>query len=188
VEVILLLLVVGVVLWLVFRRRQTHQARVAEYVENESQAVIEDLALHYMEKYPNLSDAEIAQLLQDDLHNRRVRNQAAFRWASAETVGRVRRTVVRAILDDQVARPLTEAQKRNAAIKTLQEEPPEEDDIDEGGDEDEAEERAEIAARRARVKAGGVEIVRLMKCRKCKTKNKGDAYKCRNCGAVIGIS
>jgi predicted RNA-binding Zn-ribbon protein involved in translation (DUF1610 family) len=32
---------------------------------------------------------------------------------------------------------------------------------------------------------GGAEIVRLKKCRSCRTKNRGDAYKCSKCGAIF---
>jgi hypothetical protein len=34
----------------------------------------------------------------------------------------------------------------------------------------------------------GAEVVRLRRCPSCRTKNKGDSYKCRKCGALLNPS
>jgi hypothetical protein len=65
----------------------TVRRRDADYVEG--------LALARLAEFPHASDAEIAQLVRDDLHNRRLATASMLSFAVPETAGRVRRTVVR---------------------------------------------------------------------------------------------
>lgn len=55
----------------------------------------EQWALWFLAKYPGLGDEEIAQLMRDELVNRRIATPANWAWATAEVVGRLRRTIVR---------------------------------------------------------------------------------------------
>lgn len=88
---LLLALVVGVA-WFVMRKRRATTDLIA-------QDVVERLAVALMVQYPSASDAEIAQLIRDELLNKRKREPLLFKWASVETVGRMRRTIVREVLD-----------------------------------------------------------------------------------------
>jgi hypothetical protein len=63
-----------------------------------AQDTVEKIGLALLVQYPTADDAEIAQLMRDELHNRHARDPALFRWADAETAGRLRRTAVRAAL------------------------------------------------------------------------------------------
>lgn len=45
-------------------------------------------------EFPNLSDHEIAVLMHDELMNNRTTEPEWFRWATADTVGRMRRTIL----------------------------------------------------------------------------------------------
>jgi|HubBroStandDraft_1064217.scaffolds.fasta_scaffold340730_2 hypothetical protein len=51
-----------------------------------------------------------------------------------------------------------------------------------------AEVEAELDAERGDEPESAAEIVHLKKCRTCRTKNKGDAYKCSKCGAIFSAT
>ena len=89
----LIALVVGIV-WFVARERRAKTELMA-------QDAIERLAVALMLKYPSTSDTEIAQLIRDDLLNQRTREPMLFKWASVETVARMRRTIVREVMDQR---------------------------------------------------------------------------------------
>jgi|HubBroStandDraft_6_1064221.scaffolds.fasta_scaffold1185382_2 hypothetical protein len=92
--IVLTALVVGIV-WFVLRRRRAKTDAMA-------QDVIERLAVGLMVQYPSANDTEIAQLIRDDLLNNRKREPLLFKWASVETVGRMRRTIVRQVIDAEL--------------------------------------------------------------------------------------
>lgn len=60
--------------------------------KEEIRAACEHRALDLIDEFPDLNDAEIGQLLNDEMVNQR-RTGEWLRWANAETVGRIRRTV-----------------------------------------------------------------------------------------------
>ena len=85
---------IGVVLWVasVIRRGRTRER------DKLAQDVVEKIGLGLLVQYPKCDDGEIVQLMRDELLNRRARDPLLFKWADVETVGRLRRTAVRAAL------------------------------------------------------------------------------------------
>lgn len=63
--------------------------------DESARALAEQWSLWFLERYPRGSDAAIATLMHDELVNRRIDSPAHRRWMTAETVGRVRRTIIR---------------------------------------------------------------------------------------------
>lgn len=61
---------------------------------HEIQTLSERRALELIVEFPQLSDVDIATLMRDELLNMRSRDQRYFAWATPETVGRMRRTLV----------------------------------------------------------------------------------------------
>jgi hypothetical protein len=80
------LVVFGIIAWIVV----TIRGKRARARDEAAQTAVERRCLDLMVQFPKASDEEIAQLIRDDLVNRRVRYVELFKWASAETVGRVR--------------------------------------------------------------------------------------------------
>jgi hypothetical protein len=93
-ELVLLVVVIVIALatWLFVRSTRRSATDL------DAQGRVEHLALALIEQYPSAGDDQIVQLIRDDLLNRRAREPLLFQWANAETVGRVRRTVVRVAL------------------------------------------------------------------------------------------
>jgi len=85
-EALLVLVGLVVVIWLVVRSKRRAAADV------QAQEVVERVALALLGQYPAAADEQIVQLIRDELLNRRAREPSLFSWATAETVGRVRRT------------------------------------------------------------------------------------------------
>lgn len=65
-----------------------------QYRADQIRTLTERRALQMLAEFPNLSDHEIAVLMHDELMNNRTGEQEWFRWATAETVGRMRRTIL----------------------------------------------------------------------------------------------
>lgn len=59
---------------------------------------VEALCVQRLAEWPDATDEQIAQLVRDDLFNRRAATPAALAYAVPETAGRVRRTVVRDVV------------------------------------------------------------------------------------------
>jgi hypothetical protein len=93
-DLVVLLVLVGLptLIWLVVRANRRATTDLA------AQRVVEQIVLVLLGAYPNASDEQIVQLVRDELLNRLAREPLLFSWASLETVGRVRRTVVRTAL------------------------------------------------------------------------------------------
>ncbi len=70
------------------RNRQERAARTEEVRQRS-----ERRALELVVEFPGLDDAEIAQLMRDELMNMRSAHHEYYGWATAETVGRMRRTL-----------------------------------------------------------------------------------------------
>jgi hypothetical protein len=73
-----------------------HSRRRAR-TDAQAQDLVERIASAMLAAHPDGSDAQIIQLIRDELLNRRAREPLLFAWTNAETVGRVRRTRRRAI-------------------------------------------------------------------------------------------
>jgi hypothetical protein len=107
--VVLVLLGLPILIWLVVRSNRRATTDLA------AQRVVEHIVLVLLGAYPSASDEQIVQLVRDELLNRLAREPSLFSWASLETVGRVRRTVVRTALGHLAApeprRAQTEAKR-----------------------------------------------------------------------------
>ncbi len=66
----------------------------------------EKRALDLLLEFPTLTDQDIANLMRDELMNMRTPHREYYAWATADTVGRVRRTLlvtyVRTVRDSQL--------------------------------------------------------------------------------------
>jgi len=82
------LLVFAIAAYLVWSRN-----RARAVLEEEALTLVERRASKLLTEFPDLSDEAIALLIRDELQSRRVRGSEAYRVASAQTVGRVRRTM-----------------------------------------------------------------------------------------------
>jgi hypothetical protein len=67
--------------------------------QSTAQSLAEEWATWFLSRYPKLNDEAIATLMRDELINRRMATDANLRWAHPDTVGRVRRTIVRTVLE-----------------------------------------------------------------------------------------
>src|ERR1700726_4769563 len=91
---LVLALVVAFVLWVVFRRKSRERA-ITDIVAQE---IVERLALGLIAQYPAAGGEERVGLGGDARRTGGGGEPLLFQWANAETVGRMRRTIVRAAL------------------------------------------------------------------------------------------
>jgi hypothetical protein len=62
--------------------------------DHEAMSSVEERIVALMGEFPNIDDESIAQLVRDELFNARILDKVYLAWATSETVGRVRRTLV----------------------------------------------------------------------------------------------
>jgi hypothetical protein len=162
----LLFVCVVVVGYLVWRSQRANQYGSKPTSEREDRilATVEEATLGHLQRFPNLGDEEIAQLVRDDLLNSRVKTPEAYRWATAETAGRMRRNVMRAAI--QIA---ADATREPPAVSG---EPP-------------ARARKKKRMKRTAEDAPGAFVVRIQRCESCHAKNRGDSYRCSKCGDLL---
>jgi hypothetical protein len=65
----------------------------AAVYEDNVQRTVELRILHIMAEFPELTDESVAVLMRDELVNTHVREEAPYRWATPDTVARLRRNV-----------------------------------------------------------------------------------------------
>ena len=95
VEVLLVIVGLAVVAWLLLRRK--HERSIKE--DAGAQRAVEALALRLLERYWDQTDEEIATLVRDELLNAGQRHPSLFKWATTDTVSRLRRTIVRSVVE-----------------------------------------------------------------------------------------
>lgn len=162
----------AVVGWLAWKAMQSaaYAPKTTSRTEDEILSEVENMAVALTRQFPQLGDEEISQLVRDDLVNHRIKDPRAFKWASADTVGRLRRNHARAVMT-HVADLATK--ERAGSTKRAK-----------GGGS-----RRKLSApdgRPAVEVIDGVQVTRLAACPSCGTKNRGDAKSCRRCGATLG--
>lgn len=182
-EWFLLLVGAGVIVYFIAKRQRadSYGAKTTSEREDQILTMVEHACVQHMQKYPQLPDDAIAQLVRDDLLNHRVKEPEAFRWATAETVGRMRRNIMRAAMAN-LESPTRAAQR-------------DEPDVERDDDDDDDEVAREPAPKKTvkrrathgekREESSGPMVVRLQKCEECGAKNRGDAYACRKCRALL---
>lgn len=62
--------------------------------KQDARTWVERRALQLLAEFPDMEDASIAMLLRDELLNARATDQELYTWATADTVGRMRRTIL----------------------------------------------------------------------------------------------
>ncbi len=182
--------------WLIWRSTRAHAYGTKTVDRNEDQILteVEQWMLGHFSEFPNASDEEIAQLTRDDLQNHRIKDPRAYKWATAETAGRIRRNIFRTVRAQVLAeqaereRPPVPNEERRACSSCGCTSPADADrctncmqDFEEGkpkaktkkskvktNEEEEAEESAAL-------------VVRLKRCRHCKRKVRGDRKRCPEC-------
>lgn len=155
----LLVLVLAVGAWYAWRthRAHAHGPKTASTREDQVLSEIEALMWkHWREAHEGATPESIARLVRDDLQNARAKDPLAYKWATAETAGRVFRNFEREL------RAIATEMARERAAPALP--------VDTGAVAEQDE---------------GVEVVRLKECRACGTRNRGDAYKCSKCGELF---
>jgi hypothetical protein len=95
---LLLVVAVGIVGWVLARRRSGRAERT-----EQAQDRVEALAMRVLAAHPSFSDEQVATLVRDDLTNAKEHDPAFHVWASPETVARLRRTTAR-VLAEELAR------------------------------------------------------------------------------------
>lgn len=124
-----------------------------------AQTHVERRVLHLMQELPHLDDDELALLVHDELVTGRVRDAEYYRWATAQTVGRIRRLVLLEAGREAIR------QRGLAAAPTVETEPSTEP----------------TSKQPRRRKERGVEVVRLKSCPHCEREIRGDASRCVHC-------
>lgn len=94
-EVVLVIVGLAVVAWLLLRRK--HERSIKE--DAGAQRAVEALALRLLERYWDQTDEEIATLVRDELLNAGQRHPSLFKWATTDTVSRLRRTIARSVVE-----------------------------------------------------------------------------------------
>lgn len=71
-----------------------HTRQVREVRAGDIQTRSERRAIELLLEFPNLDDSEVAMLMRDELMNMRTPHREYYAWATPETVGRMRRTIL----------------------------------------------------------------------------------------------
>ena len=90
---------IGLMVWLLRRpKARAVEASHRQSVNRAAQDAVEALTLELLVEYGKLDDAGVAQLVRDELLNRRWADSATMAWATEETVARMRRTLARHLI------------------------------------------------------------------------------------------
>jgi hypothetical protein len=60
----------------------------------QARNIVEQRAIELLVEFPHLPDETLGQLMRDELINRRLHDPSLFVWATPETVGRIRRSLL----------------------------------------------------------------------------------------------
>jgi hypothetical protein len=141
------------------------RGKTVDQGEDQLLSQIEQAALGHIREFPDANDEQIATLLRDDLLNYRVKDPRAFKWATVETVARMRRNVFRAVRAQVLAetnqpapRPAPTSIPKPAKAKTPK----------------------QLAAKKSRPP-----VIRAVVCPSCGKKTRGDDYRCMHCARPV---
>ena len=181
-----MLVVAGVVAYFISKRGRAERygAKTTSDREDQILSMVEDACVEHMRKFPQLNDESIAQLVRDDLLNHRVKDPDAFRWATPETVGRMRRNIARAAMATLEAGTPATPTKRRAPVVEVRDEEQDADDEEAPPPKPRPKRKVAETEDKGEEPAGAL-VVRLQRCGECGTKNRGDAYSCRKCRALL---
>ncbi len=79
-------------------QQAAHHAHATQIAEAQASAAIQSAsevrAAELLAEFPDIADEGIAQLMRDELVNNRCHDHRYWAWATADTVGRMRRTIL----------------------------------------------------------------------------------------------
>ncbi len=107
---LVVLAIFGGVAWFVVKLAQgaaegvQDAQRLRTQRQADIRATVERRLLQLVVEFPEMYDADIAMILRDELQNAHEPRAEFYQWATPETVGRIRRTLLLQIARDERAR------------------------------------------------------------------------------------